>query len=132
MVEQLNLGRDFIESESERLLLAKLNLQAAVKSRQASAWEMALEYAQIAASLLPGTTWASHYSLSYAIHYACIEGEFLASNYNEAQQLAEALLKKAQSSLEKANICYLLTNQSLKAESQGYGIKKPGLLKDLM
>jgi len=111
IVEQLNQGRALIESETERIQLANLNLQAAEKAKQASVWEAAVRYAQIGTSLLPKTRWTKYYAISYALCLLHIECEYLVSNHDKAQSLAEALLQQAQKPLEKAKIGFLLVSQ---------------------
>jgi predicted ATPase/signal transduction histidine kinase len=111
IVEQLNQGRALIETEAERLQLAQLNLQAAEKAKQASVWEAAVRYAQIGIALLPEASWESEYELTYALHLIRTECEFLVSNNDGAQTLVEVLLQHAQTSLEKAQVCFLASQQ---------------------
>jgi len=113
IIEQLNQGRSLIESESEKLELAQLNLQAAEKAKQASAWETALRYARIGASLLPENSWVIEYKLSYELNLVQIECEFLTFNFDVAKALAEHLLQQARTPLEHAQICLLLASQLL-------------------
>ena len=124
IIEQLNQGRNLIETEPERLQLARLNLQAAEKAKQASVWEVAVRYAQIGVSLLPETCWKTDYSTSYALHLIRIECEFLVSNYEEGKQLAEVLINRAQAPLEKAQICLLLLSQTASSININFSIEK--------
>jgi len=123
IIEQLNQGRALIEAESEKLTLSQLNLQAAEKAKQASAWEAAARYAQIGCSLLPKSCWQNQYPLAYALHLIHIECEFLTANYDEVQTLAERLLQQVKTPLEKAQICLLLLSQQMQG-NLNYCIEK--------
>mgnify|MGYP000294094214 CR=1 FL=1 len=123
IVEQLNQGRVLIEDETEKLGLARLNLQAAEKAKQASAWEAAARYALIGCSLIPKSCWQTNYPLAYALHLIHIECEFLTANYDEVQTLAEKLLQQVKTPLEKAQICLLLLSQQMQG-NLNYCIEK--------
>lgn len=123
IIEQLNQGRQLITQTSETLTVANLNLRAALKAKQASAWEAADRYAQIGMEMLPVGSWESDYSISYGLHYIRVECDFLTSNYENAQAVAEILQNHCQTKLEQAKLCLLLASQQTHINLQ-YSIEK--------
>jgi predicted ATPase/signal transduction histidine kinase len=111
VVEQLNQGKRLIVSPDEAIQVAELNLQAAYRAKQASAWDAADRYATIGMELLPENCWQADYNLSYRLHYIRIECDFLTSNHATAQSIAEQLQDKCQTCIEEAELCLLLASQ---------------------
>jgi predicted ATPase len=107
IVHHLNLGRSLITEESERLSLAKLNLSAGRKSKSSTAYQAALDYFKIGASLLDEERWASDYELAFALNCEAAECQYLCGNFDEAEQAFESLLKRARTKLDKARIYQL-------------------------
>lgn len=117
IVNQLNTGLEFITSEFEKEELAKLNLMAGRKAKAAMAYEPAARYFNVGLELLAETGWESHYDLAIALHVEAVESEYLRTNFERAALLAEIVLERASTILEKVKI-YELQIQFYNAQNQ--------------
>ena len=111
IVGHLNEGRPLIESETERLRLAELNLRAALRARHSSAYEEAMKYLQVAAELLPRDPWRAHPQLMYSLAVETQQCAYLTGRTEEAENWIEVLLQHAQSDFERSNILATRTRQ---------------------
>jgi predicted ATPase len=68
LVNQLNLGRAAIASETQQQQLAQLNLQAGQKAKLSAAYQSAQNYYAIGIELLPEATWQTNYALMYGLY----------------------------------------------------------------
>jgi predicted ATPase len=64
VVGHLNAGREFIDKESEKIDLARLNLKAGQKAKAASAYSDAKKYIEIGLELLEMNSWEDQYNLT--------------------------------------------------------------------
>ena len=104
LVNQLNYGRDLIEDLDERLQLAQLNLSAGKKAKASVAYDTALIYLTQGMELLPGNAWEPHYPLTYALNKERLECEYLCGHFEQAQQLFQDLIERAESEIDAAEI----------------------------
>jgi len=111
LVDHLNLGRELIADELETLDLVKLNLEAAKKAKDATAYGAAQEYLKSGIESLSGNFWMEHYELALALHKDQAEVEYLNGNFEQSEALIELTLNQAQSALEKAEIYNMLIVQ---------------------
>ncbi len=125
LVNQLNMGADLIESESEQYLLATLNLQAGHKAKAATAYEPALRYLEAGLALLHPTSWGDRYDLTLDLHLAAAESAYLSTEFERMEELAQIVLEKAESLLDKIQIyevkiqAYTAQNKQLDALATG-------------
>lgn len=117
IVNQLNIGREFITSECEKEELANLNLMAGRKAKAAMAYEPAARYFNVGLELLTETGWESQYDLAIALHIEAVESEYLRINFERAALLAKIVLERANTLLEKV-IIYELQIQFYNAQNQ--------------
>ncbi|MEO1402798.1 MAG: serine/threonine-protein kinase PknK, partial [Cyanobacteria bacterium J06635_1] len=68
IVDHLNLGRALSTEVSFPLELAHLNLEAAQKSKNSTAYAAAHDYLAIGLSCLPESAWQDHYALTLGLH----------------------------------------------------------------
>ncbi len=121
IVNQLNVGVEFITQQSERDELANFNLIAGRKAKAATAYEAAVKYLNVSLELLPDSCWQSHYDLTWNLHVETLEAEYLNTNFERAQELSEIVLLQAKTLLEKIKVYelmipfYLSQNQPQKA-----------------
>lgn len=108
IVDQLNRGIKLISGTDEEIMLAKLNLQAAQKSKKSTAYASASSYLKIAMGLLPEYCWRSHYELAYSVHKEAMECEYLNLNFSEAEKIFDVVVKNAKSNIDKANVHSLM------------------------
>ncbi|OCQ98472.1 hypothetical protein BCD67_07880, partial [Oscillatoriales cyanobacterium USR001] len=125
IVNQLNKGRELLESESQRQELAELNLRSGKKAKTSTAIDAAVKYLIVGLELLPENSWQSHYELTLKLHVEAAEVEYLNTNFERAEQLVEIVLQQATSLLDKVKVYELkiqfaiAQNQMLKAIETG-------------
>ncbi|OCQ93363.1 serine/threonine protein kinase [Oscillatoriales cyanobacterium USR001] len=111
VVDHLNLAKDLIADETEKVELARLNLSAGKKAKDATAYGAALEYLKSGLDCLSGDFWTAHYDLALALHKERAEVEFLNGHFEESEAFIDAILNNVKSDLEKAEIYNLLLVQ---------------------
>ena len=117
IVNQLNIGVEFITEQEEKYKLAQLNLIAARKAKAASAYEAAVMQLGVGLKLLAENSWQSNYDLTLALYVEAVEAEYLTTNYERSATLAEVVLQQASTLLEKVKV-YELQIQFYMAQSQ--------------
>ncbi|MDJ0557386.1 MAG: AAA family ATPase, partial [Microcoleaceae cyanobacterium MO_207.B10] len=111
LVDHLNIGISLIRDESEKIELAKLNLEAGKKAKDATAYVAAKQYITAGLSLLDQDCWSQYYELTFALHKAGAVIEYLNGNFSESEALIKLILEKSKSVIEKAEIYQLLVVQ---------------------
>ncbi|MCL1472182.1 AAA family ATPase [Argonema antarcticum A004/B2] len=111
VVDHLNLGRELLVDEQEKIELASLNLSAGKKAKDATAYAAALQYLKSGIDCLTGDFWIKHYNLALALHKEQAEVEYLNGNFEQAETLTNLVLSQAKTPLEKAEIYKLLIVQ---------------------
>lgn len=104
IVNQLNIGVEFIGQQSEKYELANFNLIAGRKAKAATAYEAASKYLNAGLELLSDSSWQSHYDLMRDIHVETLEAEYLNTNFERAQEISDIVLLQTKSLLEKIKI----------------------------
>ncbi len=129
IVNQLNQGVELIGDEGSReseflqseaiapVELARLNLIAGHKAKEATAYETAAQYLTFGLELLAANSWEEEYHLSLALHLEAAEAEYLNTNYSGATELTEILLARRIGLLDRVKV-YELKIQLLIAQNQ--------------
>jgi len=104
IVNQLNIGIELITQSSEKEELAQLNLIAGKKAKAATAYEAAVKYLTVGLELLPENCWTSDYDLTLNLHVEGMEAEFLNTNFAGAEYLAEVVLQRGRTLLDKVKV----------------------------
>ena len=104
IVNQLNIGVEFITTQSKRDELANFNLIAGKKAKSSAAYEAALKYFNAGLELLPDRAWQSHYDLIMELHAEALELSYINTDFERAFQLSELILSRTQNLLEKAKV----------------------------
>ena len=112
IVGHLNVGFSRIEQLDNRLKAIQLNLKAAQKAKQATAYSTALEYLTTAVRYLPDDSWQAHYHLTFELYKEHCEVEYLNSNFAASKQLSTTILANAQSALDRCEIYRILALQT--------------------
>ncbi|MEG4634554.1 AAA family ATPase [Microcoleus sp. AR_TQ3_B6] len=121
IVNQLNIGVEFITEQEEKYKLAQLNLIAARKAKAASAYEAAVMQLRVGLKLLAENSWQSNYDLTLALYVEAVEAEYLTTNYERSAALAEVVLQQASTLLDRVKVYelqiqyYMAQNQMLKS-----------------
>ncbi|MEG4627993.1 AAA family ATPase, partial [Microcoleus sp. w1-18aA5] len=111
IADHLNSGRTLIIDEHEKIELAILNLTAARKAKDATAYAAARDYLKFGREILPGDIWQDSYELAFTFHKELAEAEYLNGNFEESEALIEVAFAQAKSELEKAEIYNILIVQ---------------------
>lgn len=104
IVNQLNIGVEFIGQQSEKYELANFNLIAGRKAKAATAYEAASRYLNAGLELLSDSSWQSHYELTRDIYIETLEIEYLNINFEHAQHLSKIILSQSKNLLEKVQV----------------------------
>jgi len=104
IVNHLNSGQSLMTEESERIRLARLNLQAGKKAKEGTAYQAALNYLALGFPLLGESAWDKHYSMAFELHKEQGECEFLSGHFAQSDQLLALALDKAHSKFDKTDI----------------------------
>jgi PAS domain S-box-containing protein len=107
LVNQLNLGSALISEWPEKVRAAELNLVAGRKAKASTAYGAASTYLAAGIGVLSDDGWQRCYDLTLNLFLERAECEILSSNLEQAAGLVEALLIKARSKIDQAEICRL-------------------------
>ncbi len=119
LVDHLNVGRELITEGEEKIELAALNLDAAKKAKDATAYQAAKDYLTAGVELLPENSWGDRYDLTFALYKNLAEIEYLTGNFAASEKYINQTLAQAKSVTEKAEVYNLLVVQySLQAKYQ--------------
>lgn len=108
IVNQLNAGRELASIASDRLLLAHLNFRAGQKAKEATAYQSAQNYLEVALSVLGDEDWNKNYQLAFDTHRLTAEVCYLNGNFDQSESLIVTCLEKARTQQEQSDIYYLL------------------------
>ena len=104
IVNQLNIGVEFLTNQEKRDELANFNLIAGKKAKSSAAYEAALKYFNAGLELLPDRAWQSHYDLIMELHAEALESSYINTDFERAFQLSEVIIARAQNLLEKVKV----------------------------
>ncbi len=117
IVGHFNLGIELLDRPSEREALAKLNLAAAQKARNSTAYAAAKNFVQIGLNLLTENSWQTQYELTLNLYIAAAETAYLNADFSTMEAMAIQVLREAQTILDKVKI-YEIQILALTAQSQ--------------
>jgi len=104
VVDHLNAGLGLIEDEAERTRLVALDLRAGKEARAKAAFQSALGYARSGLSLLPEERWSCAYERTFELSMLEAQCAYLCGDFDAAERGLEALVARARSPLEKAEV----------------------------
>lgn len=106
VVNQLNLGVQHAQSESERITLANLNLIAGQKAKSSAAHDAAYQYLQTGLKTLGNTSeiWQTQHDLVFSLQLLCAEAASLTDKTDEMEVLLNTAMQHAQTADEQAMI----------------------------
>jgi serine/threonine protein kinase len=81
IVNQLNMGVEFLTNQEKRDELANFNLIAGKKAKSSAAYEAALKYFNAGLELLPDRAWQSHYDLIMELHAEALESSYINTEF---------------------------------------------------
>jgi len=104
IVNQLNFGLEFITNKDEKNKLFDLNMNAAKKAKNSTAYDTAAHYLNICISFLPENKWDELYNSCYHLHMELAECEYLNSNFYKAEEIFNEILKNARNNIDEARV----------------------------
>ena len=104
IVNQFNRGEIPRADAQIRSHSASLNLRAGMKAKSSSAFPAAQSYLSQGAAQLGDDGWTSNYPLAFALALQHAECTFLAGDLNAALALADPVLKRAATDIDKAAV----------------------------
>jgi predicted ATPase/serine phosphatase RsbU (regulator of sigma subunit)/tRNA A-37 threonylcarbamoyl transferase component Bud32 len=120
LVNQLNFGIEItteelplLSTQSDKNLLAELNLIAGQKAKASAAFEAAANYFNLSLRLLAADSWQTDYDLTLTIYVETVEAEYLNANFARAEQLLEVVLQEGKTLLDRVKVyevkiqCYI-------------------------
>ncbi|MEM8639709.1 MAG: AAA family ATPase [Cyanobacteria bacterium P01_G01_bin.54] len=111
LADHLNKGKAFIDEPTEQLKLAALNLNVALRAKEATAYADAQAYLNAALDIFPGDPWTVDYNMALQLYQALAQIEYLNNNFQASQDLIALAIEKCQSVLDQAEFYYLLIEQ---------------------
>lgn len=119
IVSQLNLGKSLINDPAERLRLAHLNLKAGKKAKASAAYDGAVCFLRHSTELLPENCWQQHYDLTLDVFSTLAECEYLAIDFESANQRYVAVYANANSILDKIPVYHIQIRQMASEQKAG-------------
>ncbi len=115
LVNQLNLGRASCVEQTEWDELAELNLLVGQEAKTSAAYQLASSYFKIGIELVQLTKspflsgsdedcWQRQYKLTLSLYVEAMEAAYLATDFEQMEQLAEVILPKAKTLLDKIKV----------------------------
>ncbi|ELR13786.1 GAF domain containing serine/threonine kinase [Acanthamoeba castellanii str. Neff] len=110
VVYHFSEAADLIQDPEQRLVIARLNLNATIKGKNSMAYEMARKVAAQGIEMLPADRWESQHNLAFQLYLERAQCEYLCKNVEAAEQLFSAVVEHAKDAWEK-NEVYIQRNQ---------------------
>ncbi|AFY68477.1 putative PAS/PAC sensor protein [Thalassoporum mexicanum PCC 7367] len=134
IVEQLNLGQELVHNRQEKHQLARLNLLAGQRAKQATAYALAINYFQVGTDILLHDCWQTEYQLAFELFRDRAECEYLCGNFAAATEFFQLCLEHAQNVQDRIDIyiiqlvLWINQNRNLEAIDLGRdGLQQLGL-----
>ena len=106
VVDHLNIGRDLVDDVREKTSLASLNLKAALKASNSTAFSSALSYIRAAQSLLGADGWDREYELTLDVYRRSAALEYQNRNFDRTNEIVSTTLAHARTDMEKAEVYF--------------------------
>ena len=107
IINQFNRSGSLITASDEREAVARLNLVAGKRARNAAAYASALTYFTQGRALLAADCWTGQYPLAFELELHSAECEFLIGEMAGADERLSKLTSRAKTSIERAAITCL-------------------------
>src|SRR6185503_16914034 len=113
IVNHMNQGIALIDSRAERLRLAKLNLLAATRARNATAYDLAMRTCRSAIELLGWDAWEENYALAFEAHLRLAECQALLADFEGAFASIDNALPQARATADRGRLLTVRTHTYL-------------------
>ncbi|MBP6827638.1 MAG: AAA family ATPase, partial [Saprospiraceae bacterium] len=101
LVTQFNNGAALLETESEKIAVAQINLTAGKKAKNSAAYEPAYRYFKAGIGLLPSDTWQRHYDFTLDLMNEAAESAYLSGETEEMERLTAIVFSNAAGLLDQ-------------------------------
>jgi PAS domain S-box-containing protein len=108
LLNHLNQAQDLIETDAEKLALIRLNVEAGIKAKDATAYTSAYEYLNIGRNLFGAYPPQLDERLFFRLHQELATVEYLNGNFDRAKESIDLALAQARSPLDRAELYRLL------------------------
>jgi predicted ATPase len=95
IVHHFNAGPVLLKSESEKITVAELNLNAGQKARNATAYAEGFGYIEQGLALLGPDSWQDDYDLTLALHDEAAELASLTGQYDKLDEIEKRIHENA-------------------------------------
>jgi predicted ATPase len=113
IVNHMNQGMALIESRAERLRLAKLNLRAATRARNSTAYDLATRACRSAIDLLGWDAWDENYPLTFEAFLRLAECQALLADFEGAFATIDNALPHARATADRGRLLTVRTHTYL-------------------
>ena len=113
IVNHMNQGIALIESRAEKLRLAKLNLLAATRARNSTAYDLATRTCRSAIELLGWDAWEENYPLAFEAHLRLAECQALLADFEGAFATIDNALPHARATADRGRLLTVRTHTYL-------------------
>jgi predicted ATPase len=113
IVNHMNQGIPLIESRAERLRLAKLNLLAATRARNSTAYDLATRACRSAIELLGWDAWEENNALAFEAHLRLAECQALLADFEGAFATIDNALPHARATADRGRLLTVRTHTFL-------------------
>jgi PAS domain S-box-containing protein len=114
IVAQFNRCRLLVNESQERLRIARLNLKAGQRAKQATAYAAALDYLYASRNWIDTETlWQTDYPLAFTLYKELVEVEYLSGHVESSQALIADMQPRLESVVDKVEIYHLLIIQKI-------------------
>jgi predicted ATPase len=113
VVNHTNQGIALIDTRAERLRLAKLNLLAATRARNSTAYDLATRTCRSAVELLGWDAWSETYALAFEAHLRLAECQGLMADFEGAFATIDAALPNVRTPADSARLLTARTHTFL-------------------
>ncbi len=116
LVDHLNAGQELLASATEAVELVKLNLTAAKKAKDATAYTAALQYLTTAFQLVTqrelwDSLWQDHYPMALELHTERAAVEYLNGHFEASETVIRQAVARVKTPLEQAEVLHMLIVQ---------------------
>jgi predicted ATPase len=113
IVNHMNQGIALIESRAERLRLAKMNLSAATRARNSTAYDLATRACRSAIELLGWDAWEENHALAFEAHQRLAECQALLADFEGAFATIDNALPHARATVDRGRLLTVRTHTFL-------------------
>lgn len=104
LVDHLEAASNLITSREERLEAARACLMATARAEQNTAWSTVQHAAQTALHFLPPDAWQTEHELTWQIHRAAMNADYLNGNHERAEAIFRSLSRATADPLRLARV----------------------------